>query len=126
MFLRDFSSSAVIVFILQKSGCERLKEEDVAVSNVRIDLTRGRHNPLERFVKMDQPITVLAQDFSLSHFHYDSEPLNLFCFVCFSLYALVGHVASASIHFFKVQTMASISLSIKNSIFPALTVNDFD
>ncbi|XP_009622866.1 uncharacterized protein [Nicotiana tomentosiformis] len=31
----------------QKGGCERLKEEDVAVSNVRIDLTRGRHNPLE-------------------------------------------------------------------------------
>ncbi|KAF8378298.1 hypothetical protein HHK36_029637 [Tetracentron sinense] len=25
-----------------------LREEDVAVSNVRIDLTRGRHNPLER------------------------------------------------------------------------------
>ncbi|KAK4367467.1 hypothetical protein RND71_011259 [Anisodus tanguticus] len=36
----------------QKSSSERLNEEDVAVSNVRIDLTRGRHNPLERFVKM--------------------------------------------------------------------------
>ncbi|KAA8548091.1 hypothetical protein F0562_004648 [Nyssa sinensis] len=31
----------------QKNGVI-LKEEDVAVSNVRIDLTRGRHNPLER------------------------------------------------------------------------------
>ena len=28
-----------------------LKEEDVSVSNVRIDLTRGRQNPLERYLK---------------------------------------------------------------------------
>jgi len=27
-----------------------LKEEDVSVSNVRIDLTHGRHNPLERYL----------------------------------------------------------------------------
>jgi len=27
-----------------------LKEEDVAVSNVKIDLTRGKDNPLERFL----------------------------------------------------------------------------
>lgn len=26
-----------------------LKEEDVAVCNVKIDLTRGKHNPLERY-----------------------------------------------------------------------------
>ncbi|XP_059449740.1 uncharacterized protein LOC132180800 isoform X1 [Corylus avellana] len=32
----------------QRNGGMILKEEDVAVSNVRIDLTRGRHNPLER------------------------------------------------------------------------------
>ncbi|KAL4653487.1 hypothetical protein ACB092_01G307000 [Castanea dentata] len=32
----------------QKNGGVILKEEDVAVSNVRIDLTRGRQNPLER------------------------------------------------------------------------------
>lgn len=32
----------------QKNGGVLLKEEDVAVSNVRIDLTRGRHNPLQR------------------------------------------------------------------------------
>ncbi|KAF3950328.1 hypothetical protein CMV_023901 [Castanea mollissima] len=31
----------------QKNGGVILKEEDVAVSNVRIDLTRGRQNPLE-------------------------------------------------------------------------------
>ncbi|KAM1015163.1 hypothetical protein ACFX1T_044878 [Malus domestica] len=31
----------------QKNGGVTLKEEDVTVSNVRIDLTRGRHNPLE-------------------------------------------------------------------------------
>ncbi|EOY02370.1 HD domain-containing metal-dependent phosphohydrolase family protein isoform 1 [Theobroma cacao] len=32
----------------QKNGGVLLKEEDIAVSNVRIDLTRGRQNPLER------------------------------------------------------------------------------
>ncbi|KAL5582555.1 hypothetical protein UlMin_014997 [Ulmus minor] len=31
----------------QKSGDVILREEDVAVSNIKIDLTRGRHNPLE-------------------------------------------------------------------------------
>ncbi|XP_031263160.1 deoxynucleoside triphosphate triphosphohydrolase SAMHD1 homolog isoform X2 [Pistacia vera] len=33
--------------IYQKAGGVSLKEEDVAVSNVRIDLTRGKNNPLE-------------------------------------------------------------------------------
>ncbi|XP_050225736.1 uncharacterized protein LOC126675178 [Mercurialis annua] len=32
----------------QKNGGVLLKEDDVVVSNVRIDLTCGRHNPLER------------------------------------------------------------------------------
>ncbi|KAK6155183.1 hypothetical protein DH2020_009431 [Rehmannia glutinosa] len=32
----------------QKNGGVALREEDVVVTNVRIDLTRGRHNPLER------------------------------------------------------------------------------
>lgn len=31
----------------QKSGGVTLKEEDVAVCNIKIDLTRGKHNPLE-------------------------------------------------------------------------------
>ncbi|KAI3474878.1 hypothetical protein Pfo_030189 [Paulownia fortunei] len=31
----------------QKNGGVTLREEDVVVSNVRIDLTRGKHNPLE-------------------------------------------------------------------------------
>ncbi|XP_058752108.1 uncharacterized protein LOC131625242 [Vicia villosa] len=31
----------------QKNGGVMLKEEDVVVSNVKIDLTRGKHNPLE-------------------------------------------------------------------------------
>ncbi|XP_057984214.1 uncharacterized protein LOC131168637 [Malania oleifera] len=31
----------------QKTGRVMLREEDVAVTNVRVDLTRGRHNPLE-------------------------------------------------------------------------------
>ncbi|PWZ08731.1 hypothetical protein Zm00014a_008769 [Zea mays] len=34
----------------QKSSEVLLKEEDVAVSNVKIDLTRGKDNPLERFL----------------------------------------------------------------------------
>ncbi|XP_071913045.1 uncharacterized protein [Coffea arabica] len=33
--------------LYQKNGGVILREEDIAVSNVRIDLTRGRHNPLE-------------------------------------------------------------------------------
>lgn len=40
-----------ILLISQKSGVT-LKEEDVAVCNVRIDLTRGRHSPLERYLRM--------------------------------------------------------------------------
>ncbi|KAL8043894.1 hypothetical protein ABFX02_08G012600 [Erythranthe guttata] len=32
----------------QRSGGSTLREEDVVVSNVRIDLTHGKHNPLER------------------------------------------------------------------------------
>lgn len=40
-----------LCLIEQKSAGVTLKEEDVAVSNVRIDLTRGRHNPLERYLK---------------------------------------------------------------------------
>ncbi|KAE9620109.1 putative HD/PDEase domain-containing protein [Lupinus albus] len=33
--------------VCSQSGGVTLKEEDVAVSNVKIDLTRGKHNPLE-------------------------------------------------------------------------------
>ncbi|XP_054816683.1 uncharacterized protein LOC129316338 isoform X3 [Prosopis cineraria] len=33
----------------QNNGGVTLKEEDVAVCNVKIDLTRGKHNPLESF-----------------------------------------------------------------------------
>ncbi|KAL8161390.1 hypothetical protein V2J09_012879 [Rumex salicifolius] len=39
----------------QKSGKVTLKEEDIAVSNVRIDLTRGRQNPLENTEKFSIP-----------------------------------------------------------------------
>lgn len=45
-------------FISQKTGVI-LKEEDVAVSNVRIDLTRGRSNPLERYLKYDAFMLIL-------------------------------------------------------------------
>ncbi|KAK2994077.1 hypothetical protein RJ640_024341 [Escallonia rubra] len=38
----------------QKNGGVILKEEDVAVSNVRIDLTRGTHNPLEKYYQIFQ------------------------------------------------------------------------
>ncbi|RZR82175.1 hypothetical protein BHM03_00008536 [Ensete ventricosum] len=35
------------LYIMQKANGVQLKVEDIAVSNVRIDLTRGKHNPLE-------------------------------------------------------------------------------
>lgn len=102
----------VIIIIFQKSSSEILNEEDVAVSNVRIDLSRGRHNPLERFVKMGYLIQFL-------HLHIISLSLSSILIIILSLsififlFVLVGLVASASIHFFKVQTMPSIRLSIK-------------
>lgn len=37
-------------FVNQKAGEVTLKEEDVIVSIVKIDLTRGKKNPLERYV----------------------------------------------------------------------------
>lgn len=42
---RDVTAQDIVCS--QKNGGVLLKEEDIAVSNVRIDLTRGRHNPLE-------------------------------------------------------------------------------
>ncbi|XP_015879229.1 uncharacterized protein LOC107415422 [Ziziphus jujuba] len=46
----------------QKNGGVMLQEEDIAVTNVRIDLTRGRHNPLESI-----------------HFFQDYESEEKFC-----------------------------------------------
>lgn len=40
----------VYSFNIQKNGAI-LREEDVVVDNVKIDLTRGKHNPLERYFK---------------------------------------------------------------------------
>ncbi|KAJ8566994.1 hypothetical protein K7X08_019202 [Anisodus acutangulus] len=88
----------------QKSSSERLNEEDVAVSNVRIDLTRGRHNPLERFVKMGHPIRFLhVHGISLSLFSTFITILSLSIFIVLFVFLcmLIGRVASASIHFFK-------------------------
>lgn len=45
----DILMIAFPAIICKKSGSVSLKEEDVAVSNVKIDLTRGRSNPLERY-----------------------------------------------------------------------------
>ncbi|KAL5570433.1 hypothetical protein UlMin_027008 [Ulmus minor] len=39
-------------FFNQKSGGVTLREEDIAVSNAKIDLTRGRNNPLQRYLRM--------------------------------------------------------------------------
>lgn len=39
--------TALDIVCSQGNGGVILREEDIAVSNVRIDLTRGRHNPLE-------------------------------------------------------------------------------
>lgn len=71
-----------------------LKEEDVAVCNVKIDLTRGKHNPLERY-SVCFNLLILFTD--------DSGPS-----VCFNLLLLFTDVISSgacfggSIHFFKV------------------------
>ncbi|XP_044479079.1 deoxynucleoside triphosphate triphosphohydrolase SAMHD1 homolog [Mangifera indica] len=54
----------------QKNGGVILKEEDVAVSNVRIDLTRGRSNPLERinfFKDYDSEEKFTIPDDRISH-----------------------------------------------------------
>ncbi|PHU27561.1 hypothetical protein BC332_05893 [Capsicum chinense] len=44
-YFKDVTAQDIVCS--QKSSSERLSEEDVAVSNVMIDLTQGRHNPLE-------------------------------------------------------------------------------
>ncbi|CAJ2647576.1 unnamed protein product [Trifolium pratense] len=53
----------------QKSGTN-LKEDDVAVSNVKIDLTRGRENPLKRinfFKDYDDKVKFPIEDQRVSH-----------------------------------------------------------
>lgn len=53
-----------------------LKEEDVAVSNVRIDLTRGMHNPLERYlIDLNKFMLQSAISFLFFPFYF-----ILFCF----------------------------------------------
>ncbi|KAM0944265.1 putative HD/PDEase domain-containing protein [Dioscorea sansibarensis] len=54
----------------QKANGVTLKEEDVAVSNIKIDLTRGKHNPLESIgffkdYESDQKLTI--PDDRISH-----------------------------------------------------------
>ncbi|KAJ6410034.1 hypothetical protein OIU84_009516 [Salix udensis] len=54
----------------QKNGGVLLKEEDVAVSNARIDLTRGMHNPLERikfFKDYESEENFIIPDDRISH-----------------------------------------------------------
>ncbi|XP_010242985.1 PREDICTED: deoxynucleoside triphosphate triphosphohydrolase SAMHD1 homolog isoform X2 [Nelumbo nucifera] len=54
----------------QKTSEVMLREEDVAVSNVRIDLTRGRHNPLESikfFKDYETEDSFSIQDDRISH-----------------------------------------------------------
>ncbi|GJN06059.1 hypothetical protein PR202_ga23744 [Eleusine coracana subsp. coracana] len=50
----------------QKSSGVLLKEEDVAVSNVKIDLTRGKDNPLERFLIFESSSSLRIFFFFLS------------------------------------------------------------
>lgn len=54
----------------QRNGGVILKEEDVAVSNVRIDLTRGRHNPLQSinfFQDYESKVKFPIRDDRISH-----------------------------------------------------------
>nr|KYP32641.1 Protein SAMHD1 isogeny [Cajanus cajan] len=63
----------------QKSGGVTLKEEDVAVCNVKIDLTRGKHNPLERqLVCFNLLISYTNLCFSFIHFFKDYESQEKF------------------------------------------------
>ncbi|KAJ0113108.1 hypothetical protein Patl1_02729 [Pistacia atlantica] len=64
----------------QKNGGVILKEEDVAVSNVRIDLTHGRSNPLERYLKYDTFLLILDSSFAfiLINFFKDYESEDKF------------------------------------------------
>ncbi|KAL5699154.1 hypothetical protein ACHQM5_030095 [Ranunculus cassubicifolius] len=48
---RDITAKDIICS--QKSNGITLTEEDVAVCNVKIDLSRGMYNPLERYFKND-------------------------------------------------------------------------
>ncbi|KAF3437246.1 hypothetical protein FNV43_RR19999 [Rhamnella rubrinervis] len=62
--LENFKSvTAQDIVCSQKNGGVILQEDDVAVSNVKIDLTRGRHNPLERYSKQILPIYMSTQDY---------------------------------------------------------------
>uniref|UniRef100_M0ZIA0 Metal-dependent phosphohydrolase HD domain-containing protein n=1 Tax=Solanum tuberosum TaxID=4113 RepID=M0ZIA0_SOLTU len=116
----------------QKSSGEILNEEDVAVTNVRIDLTRGKHNPLERFVKMGHPMQFLhLHEISLSipllHFYRHSEPFNLF-----SLYAgwtcclcQYPFFQGTDYGFYKFEHQNLFNyFSCLHFIFPDLTPND--
>ncbi|KAL6551498.1 hypothetical protein OROGR_007652 [Orobanche gracilis] len=48
----------------QKNGGVSLREEDVVVSNVRIDLTRGRHNPLESDYRSEDKFSITDERIS--------------------------------------------------------------
>jgi hypothetical protein len=47
IFAKELYIGILCNTILQKNGGLMLKEEDLAVSNVKINLTRGKKNPLE-------------------------------------------------------------------------------
>ncbi|KAG6534405.1 hypothetical protein ZIOFF_008291 [Zingiber officinale] len=71
----------------QKANGINLKAEDIVVSNVKIDLTRGKHNPLERY----QNNALVFGDFHKTLVHWlDTEVVVTF---------LHGYVTSIS--FFK-------------------------
>jgi hypothetical protein len=40
-----------------------LKEEDIVVSIVKIDLTRGRNNPLQRYLRKTQTMIIMKAMF---------------------------------------------------------------
>lgn len=67
-YFKDITPQDIICS--QKSGHATLREEDVAVSNVKIDLTRGRNNPLQSvkfFKDYDSNEKFSIQDDRISH-----------------------------------------------------------
>ncbi|CAN0892920.1 Deoxynucleoside triphosphate triphosphohydrolase SAMHD1 homolog [Linum grandiflorum] len=74
----------------QNSQHATLKEEDIAVSTIKIDLTRGSFNPLEKYVKKGVPPFLLL---AFITFEFTSSHLFLIFCSCIS--------TSASIKFFQ-------------------------
>ncbi|KVI05626.1 HD domain-containing protein [Cynara cardunculus var. scolymus] len=67
----------------QKSGDITLREEDIAVSNVKIDLTRGTNNPLERYYMLQE--LFIYSTFLLHHMGFSNFIFSFLVVLRFSI-----------------------------------------